>query len=399
MPYKAVIIGCGPMGCANMDLNFPFKYSYAEAILGTPGVTLEGVVDTAPLVADNWSKRLNVKRYPTFNEAFDDKPDIVCIAGGTTANAEIIPYAIRSNVKAVWCEKPISLSLEYIKRLLSLEEIRCMPTHRKEEEPSTKIQVNYLRNLCSTHDKIATFIRNGGLGRLQTVRVNYCGGILANATHATAYLQKIFEVPIEATGVFAAISNIDKEGRPTKDDPNISGIIKYRTLNSSSGEQGEVDVFFTPSGRGKANNNLYLFEIEFLGDKGRLTLLHNTFDLRYEIVQDSHIFGASVGTRHPYETTEIPKELGTNGSTKVHFEPMLDGMQTLIEAIENNTPTRANVGIAYHAQLAAHMLALSAERHGKRVTLTESDLQIHVFAGTHAGISVLRKQTGADASK
>lgn len=373
--YKVAIIGCGPLGVTNFfDQSLPFTYSFVGATIKT-GNQLAALVDVNAEALHSAKKTLekNSSVVPAFTDwrtMFDQiNPDIICVAAGPKVNVEVIPEAIGRKVKGIYCEKPLALSLEANDRLAELEK----------QNQATKIQVNYARNYETFHKATLDFVKNGGIGNLQTIRTTYNGGVLAVFPHTTALLQKLFDGVKSVSGIYSPITNIS-----TADDPNIDGTIKYYFAP----QDRDVNVQVLATGRGKEENNTYIYELEFTGSKGRITILENGFRVRYEEMRLSRIF-ASSGQTHPYETTHLPLELKADHPR----EFMIDGMYSLINAIETGKDTDCNLRCALAAEEVAHALALSAAQQGQIVHLPLED-RAHAFANARAGVNVLREQAG-----
>jgi predicted dehydrogenase len=367
--YRTAVIGCGSMGVLNMFEPSPYTYSFAGAIQKS-GNALVALVDANETSAKTASEKLGGISFFTDYRAMLDmvKPDIVCCAAGADVNAAVINEATARGVKGVYCEKPLVLSLAEADKLAAIEQ--CS---------KTKIQVNYLRNYETFHRATLDFIRNGGIGNLQAVRTTYNGGVLAVFPHTTALLSKLFDGARSVSGVISPIENIS-----TKDDPNIDGVIRYHFAP----QKRDVSVQIIATGRGKEENNTYIYELEFIGSKARINILEDGFRVRYEEMRPARI-APSLGITHPYDTAYVPIAL-KNESPR---EFMIEGMQRLIAAIENNTATDCNVSCARDAEEIAHALAISACKNGQSIALPLED-RTHAFADARAGNTLLKQQAG-----
>ncbi len=385
--YKVAVIGCGAMGASNfLELRIPFAYSAVGATLKHPRAELVSLVDTDQEKLSAYSQRLKVPGYPDFREMIDRvNPDILwCAAGPVVNEAVIYEGAAAGGVRGIFVEKPLALSVRSLDRLAELE----LGT-------TTKIQVNYLRNYDAFHDDILRFVKEGGLGKLQIVRFLYNGGVKAVFPHATAFLMNgLFDKAVSVSGVHSPIENIS-----TKHDPNIDGTIRFGfdclDKRFYIDEQGvytprNVTASFNATGRGKDENNIYLYEIEFTGSEGRLTILHNGWDVRYEKMAPTELF--NVGSRMPYDIHSMPVQLRSHMPMR---EPLVDGLTHLIESIEEDKPTRCNLRFTRDVEEISHALALSAEHNGQTYKLPlEGEDRNHAFKEALAGTDLQKKQAG-----
>lgn len=372
--YRVAVVGCGSMGVLNMFEPFPFTYSFAGATIKSHN-DLVALVDTNEAAAKSASEKLKdlghvVDCFTDFRAMLDaKKPDIVCCAAGPDVNAEIVREAAVRQLKGVYCEKPLALSLAEADEMAEIE-----------QQSKTKFQVNYLRNYESFHRATMKFIRKGGIGNLQAVRTTYNGGIMAVFPHTTALLSKLFDKRAESVhGVFSPIENIS-----SKYDPNIDGSILYHFAPQNR----DVSVQLTPTGRGQHENNMYIYELEFIGSKARISIIENGFRVRYEEMRPSRIL-PSTGITHPYETEYVPLALKNESPRKF----MIEGIQSLINSIKQGTQTECSFACARDAEEIAHALAISAEQNGKIIELPLKDRK-HAFKEARAGIAVLKQQAG-----
>lgn len=366
-PYRAAVIGCGAMGVGTENV-FPFTYNFADAIRKNPQAELVGVMDTNEAAARTAGERLKVPFFTESRALFEQAaPDIVCCAAGPQVNAGTAYEAAVRGVKGVYCEKPLVLSLKEADELAMLE-----------ANSKTKFQVNYLRNYDTCHRAVMDYIRQGKLGNLQAVRTTYCGGVMSVFPHTTALLTLLFDKPVSVSGVLSPIANIS-----TRVDPNIDGVIRYHFAPQNR----DVSVQLLATGRGKDENNTYIYELEFTGSKGRISIKENGWRVEYEEMLQSRIFPQF--EKHPYCVDRVPPELKADAPR----EFMIEGIQQLIDAIEHDTPTACGFARSRDAEEIAHALAISAAKGGQTVALPLEE-RTHAFENARAGIAVLMEQAG-----
>ena len=379
--YNVAIVGCGSMGVENMFEDFPFTYSFAEAALRNPKTRFAVIIDADKYKLEAVNMRIRTERgisdfhtYTSLESAVKGEGtdgrmiDIVCCAAGPQVNAEVIRKVKGFCLCGVYCEKPFTLSLSDADDLVRIE-----------QEIGVKVQINYLRNHDQHHRAVIDYIRNGGIGDLLTVRTLYKGGVLAVFPHTSALLSLLFDKAISVSGVYSPLLNTR-----CLEDPNIDGVVRY----CFAPQNREINVSATATGRGEIENNTYLYEFEFTGTKGRISILENGWGTRYEVMEPSRVFG-SLGLLMPYESRRIPLELKTDSPR----EFMVDGLENLICAIENNGETACSARRARDAEEIAHALAISAAQNGMCVELPLKDSD-HAIANAQAGVNLLKKEAG-----
>ncbi len=374
--FNVAILGCGSMGVENIFEKFSFPYSFFEAATLSSRAELVALIDSDLEKLSAVQNRLQGLGYPRLPQysSLDaavkngEVVDIVCCAAGPAMNFDVIKNNAFDigGVRGVYCEKPMTLSLVDADKLVMLERSSLI-----------KIQVNYLRNHDEHHSAVVDFIRSGGIGELLTVRALYKGGVLAVLPHTTALLHSLFDKAISVSGVYSPLLNTR-----CLEDPNIDGVVRY----FFAPQNREINVQVTATGRGELENNTYLYEFEFTGTKGRITILENGWRTRYEVMESSRVFG-SLGGLMPYDSARIPLELKSDSSR----EFMVAGLENLMDAIENGCSTSCSASCARDAEEIAHALAISAAQRGKIVELPLIDRD-HAFADAKAGVKILKKE-------
>jgi myo-inositol 2-dehydrogenase/D-chiro-inositol 1-dehydrogenase len=100
---KMALIGAGRIG-----------QIHGENMVHSPNIELVAITDTVDAAAEQLSKKLSVPVQSTENIFSDYSIDAVLIASSTDTHADYIEQAAKNN-KAVFCEKPIDLSIERVK--------------------------------------------------------------------------------------------------------------------------------------------------------------------------------------------------------------------------------------------------------------------------------------------
>ncbi len=388
--HRVALVGLGGMGAGNhFDPAVRIIYSHLGAILNHPGrVQLAAIVDTdATRLAEIGNKlRANNQgngftQHPTLEEAVafhnsDRTPiDIVCCAAGPQANAEVITMANALGIRAVYCDKPLSLSLAEADRLVEIA-----------NRDRLLVQVNYLRNFDTCHRNIVEYIKAGKLGTLLYCRALYKGGVMAVAPHTFALLAMLFGKPLWVSGTYSSLIN----GR-APDDPNINGTLRY----AFGPDKWPVDVSLTATGRGlrpdgsDLKNNTYVYEFEFTGTEGRLSILESGTRVRLEEMRPGRIFGP-LGETMPYDTAYVPSALQPEAFPSY----ITEAFGHLLDALDNGTQSAVSAALARDAEEVSHALVVSAMEDGATMRFPLIERHTHVFKQARAGVDLLKKEAG-----
>ena len=144
-PYRALIVGCGRMGCGR-DHEHPYDiYDHASAYNQlTERVELVGFVDRVLLRAEWAAKQHGVAFAGDHVTAALDllTPDVVSICTPPSDRAEIIAACDAApSVRGIWCEKPLAVITP----------------------PTALTQVNLIRRFDPRHQEIAQRVNVAGL--------------------------------------------------------------------------------------------------------------------------------------------------------------------------------------------------------------------------------------------
>lgn len=184
------------------------------------------------------------------------KPDIAIISTWTDTHSEIAADAIKSGVKLVVLEKPVSHSLARAEELI-----------RKASEHGAAVIVNHERRFDSRYRKVRSMIEQGVIGRILSVNARmhtgrYRGGssiregggpLLHDGTHLVDILRFFLGDIESATGSFSRI-----ERQKGYEDSARAW------LKTVSG----IDIFLEAGGGRK----YFLFELEIWGTEGKIII-------------------------------------------------------------------------------------------------------------------------------
>ncbi len=247
---RAGIVGCGRIASTfDSDPKRKNIATHAGAYTASPGVDLVAACDLDEKKVAAFGERWKVKNlYTNFNKMLkSEKLDILSLCTWAGSHFQLAKTAINSGVKAVFCEKPITVSLSEADQLIKLA-----------KRKKVVFAVNHSRRWDSGLQKIKSAINQGKLGEIRQVSCYYTAGISNTGTHLFDLLNFFFG---DAKQVIGAVSNlVDKKGA----DPTVSGLIEYKsgTLVSVQG----LNV-----------NDYLIFEIDIYGSKGRIRICNSGF--------------------------------------------------------------------------------------------------------------------------
>lgn len=259
--YNAAIIGCGRIA-SDFDDDPLMRKNYgiathAGAYVDNPNIELIAAADISELKLNKFGKRWNVSRlYGNYEKMLDkEKIDILSICTPNSTHLEIFEKAVDAGVKAIFCEKPISDSLESADRMVDIS--------RKND---IIFLVNHRRRWDGLYQDVKKYIAGGGIGEIQQVGCYYNAGIANTGCHLFDVLRMLFG---EAQTV-----NAWYKDDPDKSDPNMDGYIIFE--NNISVVVQSLNI-----------KNYVIFEFDIYGSKGRLRIENNGFKLGYWSADES----------------------------------------------------------------------------------------------------------------
>jgi len=116
MKEKTVRIGF--LGVAHMH-----SVSYASNLLRIEGVEVVGMWDRSPSLAEDWSRRMSVRRYDNAEQLLDAGLDAVVVCSENALHRPLVELAA-GRVGAILCEKPIATTLADAQAIID----RCAAT-------------------------------------------------------------------------------------------------------------------------------------------------------------------------------------------------------------------------------------------------------------------------------
>lgn len=225
--------------------------SHAGGYTDNPNIELIAASDISKVKLKQFGKRWNVTSlYINYKEMLEkEEIDILSICTWNSTHLDIMEVAVKNNIKAIWCEKPISNSLSSAKKMIKIA-----------NNNNVKLAINHSRRWDRLYNDITKFINNGGLGDIQQVSCYYTGGLANTCSHLFDVLRMFLG---DAESVSAWIND-----DPTKDDPNMDVRMRFKNGTNVTVQSVALQSFL-------------VFEIDIYGTNGRLRIQDNGFKLSY----------------------------------------------------------------------------------------------------------------------
>jgi len=321
------VIGCGRAGFLyDLDPKRKDIFTHSGAYINSPYTKLKAVADKNP-------ERLEkVKTHLAVNHLYQDasimldceKIDIISICTEPQYHLQLIEKSIESGVRAIFCEKPIDVSLKAARKIVNL----CIET-------DVLLAVNHFRRWDLFHRDICDWVKNGGIGDIQHCIFIYNNGILNTGSHIFDLL-RMFMGEIKSIQSHHAINDYGK-------DPTITGTIEFQ-----SGITTNIIG---------CNANFYrIFEMDILGTNGRIKI-HNGYDM--ELFQPE-----SSPNNTEFQILSPKRPLFSNGRKGFY----LKAVENIVNAIENKAPVYSSGEDAYKA-LEAVVASVVSLRKNKKIHL------------------------------
>ncbi len=243
MRYKAAVIGCGRIGSKfDEDLKRKKISSHCGAYTNHPLIDLVAVCDKNKLNLNSCMAKWNVKSgYSDYKAMLEDKSiAFLSICTHPDTHFEIIDYAIKKNIRNIFCEKPLSNNLKDARYLVD----KC-------KNNNIILSVNHTRRWNKIFYDLKNFLLNEEFGDLQHVNFYYTRGIANSGSHLFDIIRFLFG---EVSSV-SAISSIKDFG----EDLTISSTLEM--LNGLI-----INLI------GLNGDKYRVFDLEIFGSKSKLLL-------------------------------------------------------------------------------------------------------------------------------
>ncbi len=330
MVFQAAVIGLGNIG---------FKFSYDEKREGTwshvdaygkcPSINLTAAVEIDKTTIDLFHSRYpGIPVYSTVEALFAAHTiDIVSLCVPTKMHYPMFKKISQYPVKAIFCEKPLSLSVAESREMVRIAEENCI-----------LLAVNYTRRWQNSYIFVKKLIDEGKIGKITAITACYPGQIYNIGSH-------LFDTVRMISGLRpGSASAIKVNDGP---DPSLSGWFL-----------SEDKVFFSFIATGKRED--LIFEIDAVGDQGRIRIIENGDKVEYYAFQESKRYSSYRELVPVHITQPLPNDRFADavqniadvlsGSAPCIHCSGIDGLyvdmmiESLLHAADNQQVTELNKG-------------------------------------------------------
>ena len=354
--YRAGVIGLGRMGSTFDDEitrggSLFLPYCHAPSYHAAPNVELVAGADIhdeqAAIFGERWELTAN-HLYNDYKEMLaNEQLDIVSVCTTARLRPVIVQDAAHAGVKAIWAEKPISLSLKEADDMIDV----C-------REHGAALAVNCARRWNPFFSEARRLIDEGRLGDILQVTVYTECGISHNGSHAIDVLRYMAGGDVQ--WVFGEMES--DEAAANDNDLKGNGYMAF---------DNDVRAYFRGTPCGTAS-----WEVDVIGTTGRIRSLNNAEE--FELIQmvASADSSASKPAKVPFP---MPARMQGMGLTIV---------ADLINAIETDEPPKCSGEDARQALEIAIALRESHRRGGVRVGLPLPDRGLRILSSEIGGDSL-----------
>lgn len=260
MKLRAGIVGCGRIGCGfDDDPRRKYVSTHARAYLCTAGVELAALCDTDHEKRKRHGAKFGVSAlYSDYACMLQcEHLDLVSVCTASSSHLEVVRAAVASGVRGIFCEKPIADSVEAADEMIRL----CAAN-------DVALLVDHQRRFDPMHQRLAKFVRDGGMGQLQQVTCYYTAGIANTGTHLFDLLR------LYAGEIAWAEGRVSACASHSAADPNINGWFGLSCGALAAIQACDVSAYT-------------IFEMNLLGTKGRLRIGSHGFRAEFEEARES----------------------------------------------------------------------------------------------------------------
>lgn len=255
--YRCAVIGLGNIGFAfSFDAKREGTWTHVDAYSRCILTKLVGVVEIEPATIHRFRTVFpEIPVYRTVDDLFGEQEvDIVSVAVPTRLHGPVFDEILKHSVKAIFCEKPMSDSLDSTITMLESAKNKKVIT-----------AVNYTRRWQNTFMLVKEMVKKGDIGNLKAIHAYYPGQIFNIGSHLFDTLRMLSSAEPLAVSAFAVGDN---------GDPSYSGWIACTD---------DIIITFNATG---AREDL-IFEIDLVGDEGRIRILDNGDTIEWNRFRES----------------------------------------------------------------------------------------------------------------
>ena len=330
--YKVGIIGLGQIAYfIDQDPNRKIIWSHIKAYQNTKNTKITAICgDTDWNLVKQIQKDENIEKgYVDYKKMLEENDfDIVSICTPIELHYEMAKKCIETGVKAVFCEKTLSYSIEEAKEILELS-----------KKHNTVFAVNYILRWDNINKEIKKLIEENAIGKIYTI-VGY--GTTALHTSASHIIDLMlyftnskpqYVVGEKQTDFVREVHGVDDYGG--------CGMIKFE-----SGAIGFIKAVSTSPFK-------YMLEMDIMGENGRIRLYNN--GNTFELYQYKKVHNNEAGS--DYEALTLTKQYNRDYEN----ERMLDAITNIIECLEKGGEPISNASTALESIKIIEGIKLSSD--------------------------------------
>ena len=294
MPFSGAVIGYGNLGARHAEVISGLEQSNLIAVCDPDKNALNKAADLYP----------NILTFEKSSELFQSQDlDIVAVATHASKHAELALMAAKYGVHVV-CEKPIAANLEEADKMV-----------KTFKEAGLQLVIDHQWRMGPGAEKVAALLEDSAIGRLLTMKVNFCKGRPAGwelnemGTHVFDMVCKFAGKPIDCfSNILVGERDATKEDIKRGDEllPGsydsgwVVGTSLAASFRFSSGALLIAEGYFS----GDYVNERIL--IEMRGTKGRLRLTGGAFN---EVFIAQGVYPEGKNHNIPWEAVPISKRI------------------------------------------------------------------------------------------
>lgn len=346
--YRAAVIGLGRMGSTFDDEikqggQFFMPYCHGPTYAASPQTELVAGADPhaeqGAIFADRWG--LEQKQiYADYRDMLEaERPDFVSLCTTARHRANIMIDAANAGVKAIWAEKPFTLSLSEADEVLEI----C---NRK----GVAIAVNCSRRYNVFFTETRRMVEEGELGDILQITAYAQCNLSHNGSHALDTMRYLAGGDVE--WVFGEMESDEKAA--ADEDLMGNGYLAF-----DNGVRGFLRG--TPTGAAP-------WEFDVIGTEGRVRSLAQGMETQYYCRVPGGLRGQGLPARAPFP---LPTNIPSMGFAVI---------EDLVECIETGRKARCSGEDGRKALETAIALRESHRQGGRRVNLPLADRSLRILS-------------------
>ena len=354
--FRAAVIGLGRMGSTFDDEitqggQFFMPYCHGPTYAASPLTDLVAGADPhaeqGEIFADRWGLDRD-RIYADYREMLEaERPDFVSLCTTARHRAAIMIDAINAGVKAIWAEKPFTLSLAEADEVIEL-------SNRK----GVAIAVNCSRRYNVFFTEARRMVDEGELGEILQITAYAQCNLSHNGSHSIDAMRYLAGGEVE--WVFGEMESDEKAAG--EDDLMGNGYLAF-----DNGARGFLRG--TPTGAAP-------WEFDLIGTEGRIRSLAQGMETQYYRWVPGGLRDQGLPARAPFP---LPTHIPSMGFAVI---------EDLIHCIETGSQPRCSAQDGRKALEIAIALRESHRQGGRRIDLPLADRALRIFSVEIGGDAV-----------